>query len=747
MTKRSPGQWIIMAGLPLLGIYLAFLPSKTLSPNSFGAFLQGEEPSTEGFDYDAFSRLPVLRGGRVKPVDSVARNCLLVMGNHRTALRENADGSTEEVPAAEWFAEVLLHPESGNRLLTFQVDHDQVLGLLGMKQGDKKRFSHAELTEHFEAIETAARQAGKLGSEERGAFEQNILDLYRSLQLYNKLQNTLQPPPAPTSLSENPEFGLQEILRNATTEDGYVAEFERFRALADQLAKDPSKIAHGSKDFARSVAMMDRYSNWSIFTDFHAVPPPRDSESPDWNKIGETLVGTDARHAEPSMMRQLDFRSFPAQVRELVALEPEVLAKRIEALRDEHKMNPNVLFATKYADAIKLRGDVDPVVRLHEKLTLAYRTDDEATFNATVSELRQVIDQRIGENTSKVGFEKAFNGYEPFLRCMLVYVIAMLVSCISWLVAAGSTKGTSEGGYAENLREAAFALMAIAFAAHTFGLLARMYVEGRPPVTSLYSSALFIGWGAVLLCVFMEKYHKYGIATAMGSFLGFGTLVIAHNLSLDSSLNPSGDTMEMMRAVLDDNFWLATHVVTVTIGYSTTFLAGFVGIVFVLLHVLNLTFDGSEGIGKKLGLIYARMEKDAGAMIYGAVCFALFFSFVGTVTGGIWADQSWGRFWGWDAKENGALLIVVWNALILHARWGGIAKTRGIACLAIFGNMVTSWSWFGTNLLGVGLHSYGFASEGAKNLGYFVLIQVGFIVLGSLPKRKPSKDPTKESVA
>jgi ABC-type transport system involved in cytochrome c biogenesis permease subunit len=289
--------------------------------------------------------------------------------------------------------------------------------------------------------------------------------------------------------------------------------------------------------------------------------------------------------------------------------------------------------------------------------------------------------------------------------------------------------------------------MAIAFAAHTFGLLARMYVEGRPPVTSLYSSALFIGWGAVLLCVFMEKYHKYGIATAMGSFLGFGTLVIAHNLSLDSSLNPSGDTMEMMRAVLDDNFWLATHVVTVTIGYSTTFLAGFVGIVFVLLHVLNLTFDGSEGIGKKLGLIYARMEKDAGAMIYGAVCFALFFSFVGTVTGGIWADQSWGRFWGWDAKENGALLIVVWNALILHARWGGIAKTRGIACLAIFGNVVTSWSWFGTNLLGVGLHSYGFASEGTKNLGYFVLIQVGFIVLGSLPKRKPSKDPTKESVA
>ena len=91
-------------------------------------------------------------------------------------------------------------------------------------------------------------------------------------------------------------------------------------------------------------------------------------------------------------------------------------------------------------------------------------------------------------------------------------------------------------------------------------------------------------------------------------------------------------------------------------------------------------------------------------MIYGVVCFATLFSFVGTVLGGIWADQSWGRFWGWDPKENGALLIVIWNALILHARWGGMVKQRGMAVLAVVGNIVTAWSWFGTNMLGVGLH-------------------------------------------
>ena len=107
-------------------------------------------------------------------------------------------------------------------------------------------------------------------------------------------------------------------------------------------------------------------------------------------------------------------------------------------------------------------------------------------------------------------------------------------------------------------------------------------------------------------------------------------------------------------------------------------------------------------------LLDATMRKDLGRMIYGIVCFAIFFSFVGTVLGGLWADDSWGRFWGWDPKENGALIIVLWNALVLHASWDKMVGDRGLAVLAIGGNIVTSWSWFGVNELGIGLHSYGF---------------------------------------
>ena len=173
------------------------------------------------------------------------------------------------------------------------------------------------------------------------------------------------------------------------------------------------------------------------------------------------------------------------------------------------------------------------------------------------------------------------------------------------------------------------------------------------------------------------------MASAAGSLIGFGTLVIAHHLSL------GGDTLEMMRAVLDSNFWLSTHVVTVTTGYASTFLAGFLAIIYILRGVLTRSLD--------------RPTADALArMVYGIVCFATFFSFVGTVLGGIWADQSWGRFWGWDPKENGALIIVLWNAVILHCRWAGIVRQRGLMALAVFGNIVTAWSWFGTNMLGVG---------------------------------------------
>lgn len=264
--------------------------------------------------------------------------------------------------------------------------------------------------------------------------------------------------------------------------------------------------------------------------------------------------------------------------------------------------------------------------------------------------------------------------------------------------------------------QAAFWLSLIAFALHTIGLIIRIYIQERPPVTNLYSSAVFVGWVAVLMGILIERIYKNGMGNAVGAAVGFVSLIIAHHLSL------GGDTMEMLVAVLDTNFWLATHVPTITIGYAATFLSGFLGMLFVIRGFFT----------KSLNL---QTAKTMSGMVYGIVCFALFFSFTGTVLGGIWADQSWGRFWGWDPKENGALLIVLWNAIILHSRWGRLVGIRGIMNMAIFGNIVTAWSWFGTNMLGEGLHSYGFTDQGFIALLLFCLSQLLFILFGSLPER------------
>jgi ABC-type transport system involved in cytochrome c biogenesis permease subunit len=254
------------------------------------------------------------------------------------------------------------------------------------------------------------------------------------------------------------------------------------------------------------------------------------------------------------------------------------------------------------------------------------------------------------------------------------------------------------------------------FAYHTASLILRMYVTERPPVTNLYSSAVFIGWGAVLLGIILEGVYKIGVGNIMASIAGFGSLQIAYLLTRQ------GDTIESLEAVLDTQFWLTTHVVCVTLGYATTFAAGLLGLIYLVLGIATKSLKPTTG-------------KLLSRMIYGTLCFALFFSFVGTVLGGLWADDSWGRFWGWDPKENGALIIVLWNALVLHARWDGMIKDRGLAVLAVAGNITTSWSWFGVNQLGVGLHSYGFSPELLSLLFWFVVGSATIVAVGLIPRR------------
>jgi hypothetical protein len=348
-------------------------------------------------------------------------------------------------------------------------------------------------------------------------------------------------------------------------------------------------------------------------------------------------------------------------------------------------------------------GTIQPAVEYYAAMTTAYTRNDAGAFNKALSDYQEWLAKSGFTAEIKKGHnESIFNHYQPFVKSMTIYVLAFLLACAYWFK------------WTPWLNRSAFLLIGLALLIHTSGLIFRMVLEGRPPVTNLYSSAIFVGWGAVVLAFILERFFRDGVGSVTAGAVGFTTLVVAHNLSLD------GDTMEMLRAVLDTNFWLATHVVAVTLGYAATFLAGFLAIIYILRGVLtrSLTPETAKSLSR---------------MVYGIICFATLFSFVGTVLGGIWADQSWGRFWGWDPKENGALMIVLWTAAMLHARWGGIVRERGLMVMCVFGNIVTSFSWFGVNMLGVGLHSYGFMEQAFKWLMIFDGSQILIMGLALIP--------------
>jgi ABC-type transport system involved in cytochrome c biogenesis permease subunit len=350
-------------------------------------------------------------------------------------------------------------------------------------------------------------------------------------------------------------------------------------------------------------------------------------------------------------------------------------------------------------------GEIHPVVKAYAELGDTYHTGDRTAFDQRVASLRDWFAKKQPTATKRTAFEFIFNQVDPFTHSMVLYVLAFLLACTSWLV------------WSRPLNRAAFLLLLLSLAIHTFGLASRMYLQERPPVTNLYSSAIFIGWGAVIVALILERIFRDGIGAACAGAIGFITLIIAHHLA------GNGDTLEMLQAVLDTNIWLATHVVAITTGYSAMFLAGMLAMIYIVRGVFT------RSLKKETADSLSRMT-------YGVVCFATLFSFVGTVLGGIWADQSWGRFWGWDPKENGAVLIVLWCAIILHARWGGFIRQRGLMIMAIFGNVVTSFSWFGVNMLGVGLHSYGFMQKAFPWLVGFMISQLALMALAAMPAER-----------
>jgi ABC-type transport system involved in cytochrome c biogenesis permease subunit len=580
-------------------------------------------PKTEkdDFDFSRFGEVPVLVGGRVKPLDTVARNSLLIIHGKQELRLEDK----RRLSAMQWLSDVLFNAPVADEYPVFVVQNADVLGLFGWQQSDRKYFRFADFAPFLKQIDEQGAQSDKLEAVQRSAYQSAILNLRNGLSLYQRLKNSIQP----------------------ETAQNFAAELHRFESTVPGAAKAARERAMGENfDKAKLddvAAMIQRYERLSEMAYVLAIPPFGHDDQ--WHSVGDSLLRS-------------------------VGI-----------------------------------GEIHPIVSDYAAIGDAYRADDRTLFNQNAQLVAEWFAKAQPKATQRASFEFLFNRLQPFSQSMTLYVLAFLLACASWL------------GSSSFLRRSAFYVLLLALAIHTFGLVSRMYLQERPPVTNLYSSAIFIGWGAVIVALILERIFRDGIGAACAGAIGFVTLIIAHHLA------GSGDTLEMLQAVLDTNIWLATHVVAITTGYSAMFLAGMLAIIYVVRGVFT------RSLKKQTADSLARMT-------YGVVCFATLFSFVGTVLGGIWADQSWGRFWGWDPKENGAVLIVLWCAIILHARWGGFIRQRGLMIMALFGNIVTSFSWFGVNMLGVGLHSYGFMQKAFPWLVGFMISQLALMAVAAMPLEK-----------
>lgn len=304
--------------------------------------------------------------------------------------------------------------------------------------------------------------------------------------------------------------------------------------------------------------------------------------------------------------------------------------------------------------------------------------------------------------------------WDPFTRSLVIYLLGFLAVCFSWLA--------PRQGW---LRKFTWGATLGATAVLIFGIVLRCIIRQRPPVVSLYDTVLFITAGAVIMALVTEWLTRQRVALGLSTFLGTAGMFLAGRYEL-KEVASAGDTMASVVAVLDTNYYLAIHVTTITLGYAAGLLAGGLGHVWILGRLVGYRLGDRDFYG---GLT---------RMIYGVVCFGLLLSVFGTIMGGVWANDSWGRFWGWDPKENGALLICLWEIMILHARMGGYIRDRGLAVMAVLGGVVVSASWWGVNLLGVGLHSYGFTSGAAFALASFWALEGLVVVAAAVGAKRES---------
>lgn len=307
--------------------------------------------------------------------------------------------------------------------------------------------------------------------------------------------------------------------------------------------------------------------------------------------------------------------------------------------------------------------------------------------------LAQKSNPALYPSLTRIKAEVHYNDFHPFRMAYIMYLVASLLMLLVWVMNK------------EGLMKPAWVFVVLGFLLHTYGFALRVYLMERAPVTNMYETVVWVSWGTVLFAAILEKFYRFKITLFAGALVGLFSLVVADFAPavLDPSLQP-------LEPVLRSNYWLVVHVMTITISYAAFFLAfglGDLGLYYYL--------KGETQNKEKIKMIVTS--------IYRSTQIGVLFLAPGIILGGIWADYSWGRFWGWDPKETWALIALLGYLAILHARIAGLLKDFGMVVTSVFAFSLVIMAWYGVNyVLGAGLHSYGFGAGGLEYVSAFVIL-------------------------
>ncbi|MBN2307358.1 MAG: cytochrome c biogenesis protein CcsA [Candidatus Hydrogenedentes bacterium] len=610
---------------------------------------------------ELFSTLPIQSEGRIKPLSTYAAFKLLKLNGRRTY--RDPEGWKRD--SMEWLLDCLFFPEAARDYPVFLIENYDTADAIGVARDGKKkrdRYSYAELLPGRDRLLSLGEQYSGVPAKERTYTQSQLVNLASNLREFEQILLYLD--------FARCSYPVESPVLPGPIENRLSAVLERAPVLRVALAV----LDHGMESLGQLLGEEEARRMRAALPEGIAEP--------------DEATRAAGREAIRALLDEVDEMGLRAAG---LALFPPSAPRDVAA----EWLAPGDMVSLAFFSDRPIDGEL---ALLRDLEDLAAARDDEARFTECLRRFHGGVAGRArsrGEYDT-IRTEVTFYKAKFFHRSLVLFLACFLFVAIMWM----------RPGSRALARLAPVALLAPT-GLLLAGIVFRCVIRGRPPVTTLYETILFATLVAVSVSLFIEFMNRRKTAVSVAVVLGVAGLFLANKYEVREGV----DTMPSMVAVLDTNFWLSTHVTTIIMGYAAGLLAAALGHVYILGRAAGFK-RGDEGF-------YDAVAR----MVYGVTCFGFLFATMGTVLGGIWAAQSWGRFWGWDPKENGALMIVLWQAAVLHARKGGYIRDLGLGASAVFGGMVIVFSWWGINLLGVGLHSYGFTSGILHSLLAFYAIE------------------------